>query len=252
MTEIILFCLGIVIGGMNAIAGGGMLLGFPALVALGVPPLTANVTSGVITAPGQLASAWGYRNYLRKVPKRFIILGIPLAIGSFIGAYVLTHTNPDHFEQIVPWLVMFGVALFALQPQLHFHLRQNLRGKHRTLYPLLLISAAMLPVAFYGGYFGAGFGFMMLAFLSFAHLHDTHMMNAMKNVGAVVVSVAALLCLYPTGLIDWRIGVITGAGAVVGGYCGAHFGQRLSSHWLRILVIGIGFTAVIYLALQGL
>lgn len=250
MTEFIIFLTGIVVGGMNALAGGGMLIGFPVMVALGIPPLIANVTAHIVTGPGQLASAWGYREYLRKVPRRFALLLVPLVLGAAAGATVLKQTSSDDFEQIIPWLVLFGVALFTVQPLLHFHLKQHLKGKHRTLTPLLFIGLAMLPLAFYGGYFGAGFGFMMLAFLSFAHLSDIHMMNAMKNVGAAFVSATALIYLFGTGLIDWRIGVIMASGAVIGGYAGARFSQRLSSHWLRIAVIVIGLGAVAYLGLQ--
>lgn len=247
MTELLLFLTGIIVGGMNAVAGGGMLIGFPVMVGLGVPPLVANMTGNVMSAPGQIASAWGYRDYLRRVPRRFALLIIPLVVGAAAGAIALRQTSASEFERIVPGLVLFGVVLFTVQPLLHFHLRQHLRGKHRTLVPLFLIALAMLPLSFYGGYFGAGFGFMMLAFLSFAHLPDIHVMNAMKNVGSTFVSGTSLLCLYSTGLIDWKVGGITAAGAVIGGYGGARGSQRISSHWLRILVICLGVGAVIYL-----
>jgi uncharacterized membrane protein YfcA len=250
MNELLFFLTGLIVGGMNAVAGGGMLIGFPVMVALGVPPLVANITGNIITAPGQLASAWAYRNYLKRVPWSFALLAIPLLLGGAAGAIVLRQTSANDFAKIVPGLVFFGVALFTVQPLLHFHLRQHLRGKHRTLIPLLFIALAMLPLSFYGGYFGAGFGFMMLAFLSFAHLPDLHMMNAMKNVGATLVSGVSLLCLYSTGHVDWKVGGIMATGAVIGGYSGARGSQRISSRWLRIGVIVVGFAAVAYLALQ--
>jgi hypothetical protein len=251
MHEAIFFLTGIVVGVMNAVAGGGMLLGFPVMVALGVPPLVANVTGNIVTAPGLLTAIWAYRSYLRQVPWRFAILGVPLGIGALSGALFLRHTAASDFAGIVPVLVLFGVALFAFQPLLHFHLRQHLRGKHRTITPLFLIAIAMLPASFYGGYFGAGFGFMMLAFLSFAHLRDLHMMNAMKNVGAIIISSISLLCLLSTGLVDWRVGGIMAAGTAIGGYVGARGSQKISSHWLRVVVIVIGFASVIYLALHN-
>ena len=250
MTDLILFLTGIVIGSMNAVAGGGMLIGFPIMVALGIPPLVANATGNIITAPGQLASAWGYRAYLRRIPRRFIILIPPLIIGSAAGAIVLRQTGAGDFAKLVPWLVLFGVLLFAVQPFIHFHLHQHIKGKRQTIPPLLLIAVAMLPLSFYGGYFGAGFGFIMLAFLGFTKLSDTHIMNAIKNIGATFVSVTALVCLYSTGLVDWRVGAIMAAGGIIGGYAGARASQRLSSHWLRIVVIIIGLGAVVYLALQ--
>lgn len=252
MHELVFFLTGIIVGVMNAVAGGGMLVGFPVLVALGIPPIVANATGCIITVPGQLTSAWGYREYLKKVPKRFILLVIPLVIGGAAGAITLRSTSAGDFEQIIPWLVLFGVGLFAFQPLLHFHLKQHLHGKHRTITPLLWIAIALLPVAFYGGFFGAGIGFMMLAFLSFAKLTDTHMMNAMKNIGVTAISLTSLLLLFSTGLINWRVGGIMAVGTAVGGYVGARGSQRISSHWLRIVVISIGLSAVVYLALQGL
>lgn len=250
MTDLLLFLTGLLVGTMNAVAGGGMLIGFPILVTLGVPPLVANVTGNLVTGPGQLASAWGYRRYIRKIPRRFALLALPLAAGSAGGAFVLRHTSAQDFAHIVPGLVLFGVLLFSVQPLVHFHIKQHLHGRRRTMANLALIGLALLPLGLYAGYFGAGFGFMMLAFLSFTHLHDTHMLNAMKNLAATIVSAVALVCLYSTHLIDWRVGLITALGAIIGGYTGARLTQHVSSHWLRIAVIVLGFASVVFLALH--
>lgn len=235
---------------MNAIAGGGGLLSFPIFVAMGVPPLVANATNALIAFPGQISSAIGYKNYLKCVPKRFITLLIPLILGSAAGAWVLRNTPADDFATFVPWLVYLGVLLFTFQPLLHFHLKHHVARKKHTWLPIFAIGLALLPVAFYGGYFGAGFGLLMLAFLSFTHMPDIHMMNAMKNVGGTAVGFTVVISLYSSGLIDWKIGLIAAAGAVVGGYYGAHYSQKISSHWLRIIVMVIGFGAVIYLSLK--
>jgi uncharacterized membrane protein YfcA len=235
---------------MNAIAGGGMLIGFPVLVALGVPPLVANVTGGVITAPGQLSSAIGYWRYLRKVPLRYAWLLIPVVVGAICGATVLRNTSAHDFERIVPGLVLFGVALFAFQPLMHFHLHKHLKGRYRTILPLLILGLAILPLGFYGGYFGAGYGFIMLAFLGFTSLSDAHMINAMKNVSAIFLSVTTLICLWCTHLIDWRVGILMGIGSTIGGYYGARSAQKVSSHWLRVGIVCIGLLAVVYLGFQ--
>lgn len=248
--DLALFLVGLVVGGMNAIAGGGMLVGFPVLIAFGLPPLMANATGNVVTAPGQLASAIGYRKYLRKVPLRYALLLVPVVIGAAIGALTLRHTPPTNFAHMVPVLVLFGVALFAFQPLLHFHLHRHLKGRARTIAPLLFIGMAMLPLSFYGGYFGAGYGFILLAFLGFTSLHDTHMMNAMKNVAAIFVSSTSLICLYSAHIIDWHHGLAMAAGGMIGGYVGARGAQKVSSHWLRWVVICLGLAAVIYLAIH--
>lgn len=248
--DIALVAVGFVVGAMNAIAGGGMLVGFPVLVALGITPITANATGTLITAPGQLASAIGYWQYLRKVPIRFAWLLVPAVIGAAFGSLTLRNTSPHDFARLVPMLVLFGVALFTFQPFLHFHLHRHLKRRTKQVLPLFLLALAMIPLCFYGGYFGAGYGFLMLAFLGFTKLPDTHMINAMKNVSAIFVSTTSMLCLYGAHLIDWRIGGITAVGTISGGFLGARGAQKVSSQWLRLCIIIIGIAAVIYLAFQ--
>jgi len=248
--DIVLLLTGFVVGAMNAIAGGGMLVGFPMMISLGTPALLANATTGVVTLPGQMASAWGYRRYLRKVPVRYALFIVPVFVGAFLGSTLLKHTSSAHFADIVPGLVLFGVVLFALQPYLHFHLHQHVKGKRRSWLPMVLLGLALVPLSFYGGYFGAGYGFMMLAFLGFTNLPDAHMMNGMKNIAATFVGLAAILCLWSTQLIQWRIGLIMAVGSVIGGYCGARGAQKVSGHWLRLGIICIGLGAVVYLALH--
>jgi uncharacterized membrane protein YfcA len=250
MHDIIYFLTGFVVGAMNAIAGGGMLIGFPVIVATGVSPLIANGIGNVATFPGQITSAFGYRNYLRKVPRSYAWLILPVIAGSALGAVILRNTSPHDFSRMVPGLVLFGVFLFAIQPLLHFHLHRHLKGRAKTALPLVLLGAAILPLSVYGGYFGAGYGIIMLAFLGFTSVPDTHMMNAMKNVSAVFVSGTTMLCLYGAHIIDWRIGLIMGAGSAIGGYVGARGAQRVSSHWLRVSIILIGLASVAYLAFR--
>lgn len=248
--DLVLLLAGFIVGAMNAIAGGGMLIGFPILIALGTPALLANATTGVITLPGQAASAWGYRRYLRRVPLRYALFIIPAVIGAAGGALALRYTSTQKFADLVPLLVLFGVGLFIVQPFLHFHLHQHVKGKRRSWLPMALLGLALVPISFYGGYFGAGYGFMMLAFLGFTNLPDAHMINGMKNIAATFVGAASIACLFSAQLIQWRMGLIMAAGAVVGGYTGARSAQKVSSHWLRIAIIAIGICAVIYLGFK--
>lgn len=248
--DIVLLLAGFVVGAMNAIAGGGMLIGFPVLVALGLPPLVANATGNVVTAPGQLASAIGYWKYLKRVPLRYALFLLPVTAGATVGALTLRLTSQHDFARIVPGLVLFGVALFAFQPLLHFHLHRHVKGVKRNWWPMVLLGLALLPLSFYGGYFGAGYGFIMLGLLGFTNMPDTHMINAMKNVSAIFVSSTSVVCLYSAGLIDWRTGLVMAVGTVTGGYLGARGAQKVSSHWLRLCIICIGLSAVVYLYLH--
>jgi hypothetical protein len=251
LHDIILFAVGVLVGGMNAIAGGGMLIGFPVLLAFGLSPIAANVTSNVVVMPGGLSSAYSYRKYLRKIRRRYLLLLVPCVIGGAIGAVILRNTSSDQFQQIVPALVGFAVILFAFQPILHFHLHRHIHGKRKDLKSLFMIALALLPVAIYGGYFGAGFGFIMLAFLGFTKLHEIHRMTGLKNLATVCIASTSLLCLYSTHLINWHYGLIMGAGGVVGGYYGALLTQKVSSHTLRIAVIIIGVGTAAYLGLRS-
>lgn len=255
MHDIILFLVGIVVGAMNAIAGGGMLLGFPVLLATGMPALAANATSYLVVQPGNIAAAFGYRKYLKRVPRNYLLLLIPAVAGGAFGSFLLRHTSPDNFEKFVPWLILFAVALFAYQPFLYKYLHDHLHGAarlRRRVKPLVVVGLAMIPLSVYGGYFGAGFGFIMLSFLGFTHLHDhIHRMNALKNISVIFLTFTSLVCLSGAHLIDWRHGLVMAGGNLIGGYSGSVGAQKVPSHVLRIAVIIIGLGAATYLGLRS-
>lgn len=253
IQDILLFITGIAVGAMNAIAGGGIILGFPALMLAGLPALAANATSNIVVLPGQLSSIYGYRSYLRKVPNRYLYLVIPCFFGGIIGALILRYTTANSFEKFVPGLILMAIVLFAFQPLLHFQLHSHIKKTKaaKKAQPLFILGLAILPMAIYGGYFGAGFGFMMLAFLGFTSLHDVHQMNALKNLAGLVIASVSVVCLASTGLINWRLGLVMAAGNFIGGYVGARIAQKVSSHSIRIIVIFIGITTTAYLAFRS-
>jgi uncharacterized membrane protein YfcA len=251
LKDLILFFVGIIVGIMNAIAGGGMLLGFPVLLAVGLPALAANATANVTVLPGQLASAFGYRHYLRKIPRSYLLLLIPCAIGATIGALILRHTSYNGFEHLVPALIVFALLLFALQPYLHFNLHRHMHRKATANRPPVWLAFALLPLTIYGGYFGAGLGFVLLAFLGFTSLNDIHRMNALKNLVASVVAVISIICLFSAHLIDWRHGIAMGAGNFIGGYGGALLAQKIPTKNIRFVVIAIGLVTAGYLVIHS-
>lgn len=252
--DILLFVVGGVVGAMNAIAGGGMLIGFPVMLALGIPPLIANATTNIVVLPGNISAAFAYRKYLKRVPPQYLLLLIPVAVGAAVGATALRNTSSDGFEQLAPWLILFAVILFAFQPFLHLQIHRHLHGPKRrkqSMKPLIFTGLAIIPVAMYGGFFGAGFGFIMLAFLGFTKLHDhLHRINALKSLMTICISTVALFCLLGANLIDWRHGLIMAGGNLIGGYVAAIGTQKVSSHVIRIIVIVIGLTSAIYLAIS--
>ncbi len=248
LESVILFGIGLCIGAMNAIAGGGGLVGFSALIAIGLSPLVANATAIVASMTSLITSAFGYRKYLRSVPKLYALLLIPCIIGAAFGAYILRRTSGEDFEKLVPVLILIAVGLFAFQPLLHFHVRRTLRAN--SLSPLIIVGLALIPLTIYGGYFGPGFGFILLAFLSFTRLHDIHQMNALKNIAGAFICIAALLVLAPGEFINWPAGLAMAIGSGLGGYGGSRIAQRISSHFIRIFVIIIGVSTAAYIGLH--
>jgi uncharacterized membrane protein YfcA len=250
LTDLLLCAVGVIVGVMNAVAGGGFVIGFPVMVMAGLTPLVANATGNIVVLAGQAASAFGYRRFLRKVPLRYAWLLIPCALGSALGAVILRHTSGDQFEQLVPWLILFAVVLFAYQPFLQMHLHRHMHSKRKVAGSLIPLGIALLPMAIYGGFFGAGVGFIMLAFLGFTSLRDIHTINAMKNMASVVMTSITIIILLNGQFIDWPHGLSMAVGTTIGGYSGAQLAQKIPSHIIRIVVILIGLGAALYLGLH--
>jgi uncharacterized membrane protein YfcA len=251
LHTLFLLAVGLIVGGMNAIAGGGMLIGFPALLASGLTALSATATGCIIGLPGQLASAYGYRRYLQTVPKRYALLLIPCMVGAAIGASLLRRTPSSAFEEFVPWLILLAVGLFAFQPWLQMHLRRHMASKRKPVGLFIWIGLALFPLAIYGGYFGVGFGFVILAFLGFTSLKDIHQMNAMKNVAASGIGLMSLIVLARGPFINWHAGLIMAVGSTIGGFGGAKLAQKVPSHAIRVVVIAIGTVTAAYIAISG-
>ncbi|HET8709716.1 MAG TPA: sulfite exporter TauE/SafE family protein [Candidatus Saccharimonadales bacterium] len=248
----ILFLFGLAVGVMNAVAGGGGLVGFPALISIGgLTAIAANATGYLVMLPGQLASAIGYRKFIRSVPKYYALLLIPCMTGAAIGSLILRHTTNQHFGDLVPWLILLAVGLFAFQPFLQAHIHRHLTRRIKHVRPLALIALILFLLSIYGGYFGPGFGFVLLAFLSFTRLNQLHQMNGLKNIAAVAMAATSIAILANANYIDWHAGIIMAAGSTIGGYAGAHFVQKVPSHLSRYIVIAIGIIAAAHLALRN-
>lgn len=248
---LLLFIPGVIGGMINAIAGGGGIIMYPALLAFGLPPIIANTTSSFIVLPGSLSSAYGYRKDLRKVPKSFFWMALPASVGSIIGAYILIHTPPASFEKLVPWLILSAVLLLATQSRIHrFVTKQTKRRKiHWHTMPLMLL--ATLPLSMYGGYFGAGFGLMMLALLGFSGLKDIYQMNGVKNLVGATMAATCTLYFWHNGMIDWQAGLIMATGTTVGGFTGARLTKKISAHLVHDLTVAIGLIIAIVLLVRS-
>jgi uncharacterized protein len=261
LTQLSLVMLAALVGGaMNSIAGGGTLLTFPALVALGIPPINANATSTVALWPGALGSMWGYRGELRGASPWAIGFAMPSLAGGLAGAWLLLRTPPERFAAIVPWLVLGATFLFMAQRPVMRWLasRPNAPGATpapsddaalTARRPPLAILGFQFLVAVYGGYFGAGVGILMLAALGFMGLGNIHRMNGLKNWGGLCMNAVAALMFAFSSLVNWPVALAMAIGAVSGGYLGSRTAQRVPQQAVRGTVVVIGLISGVLLFL---
>jgi uncharacterized membrane protein YfcA len=242
----------LVAGAINAVAGGGTLLTFPALLAALSPlgaaeaAVVANATSTVALVPGSASSVWGYRREFRPVRRWALILMGPSLVGGVVGALLVTRLPPEYFAALVPWLILTAALLFLAQPTLT---RLTGLGKGQAAPPPGAHAAAVafqLLVAVYGGYFGAGIGILMISALSLMGVGDIHRMNALKTFLGVCINGVSVAVFVIDGKVDWPKALLMAATAVAGGYLGARVARRLPHGLVRWLVIGIGFALAAY------
>ena len=249
MHETLVFVAAVIAGGINSVAGGGMLVSFPTLIWLGLPSITANATNTVAIWPGTLGSAWGYRRELRGVDPRVFALIVPSVIGSIAGAILLSYTPTDVFDWLVPFLILFATCLFMLQERLQRWF--NLSAAHAARsHWLSWTMFFQLGVALYGGYFGAGIGILMLAALSVMGHTDIHQMNGLKNLLATSINVVAAVYFVFAGLVFWPDAIVMAAGALIGGVAGAHVARRIGRDAVRRIVVVVGFAMAVSLMLR--
>ncbi|MCI0573535.1 MAG: sulfite exporter TauE/SafE family protein [Myxococcaceae bacterium] len=229
-------------GALNAVAGGGSFLSFPALLVTGLSSLQANATSTVALWPGSLASALGYRRELREHPGPLRALAPVSLLGGLFGALLLVRTPEALFNVLVPFLLLTATLAFTFGDRL----RRGLPGGGALPQPLAL--GLMLPIAMYGGYFGGGLGMMVLAALTLLGMDHVHRMNGVKAVLGAAINGVAVGTFLAAGLVAWLPALLTMVGAVVGGYGGAALARRLPIQWVRrgVIVVGWVLTAAFF------
>lgn len=244
---------------MNSIAGGGTLLTFPALVALGIPGIVANATSTVALVPGAVGAFYGYRDALDGARAWAIRIAIPSVLGGLAGAGLLLITPADRFDVIVPWLVLGATALFIIQRPVMRLLRSyrpapaySESGDPDILTTPVSLLAFQFLIGVYGGYFGAGMGILMLAALGFMGFTNIHRMNGLKALGGTCANLMAAATFALSHLVNWPIAVAMAVGAIVGGYGGSRLAQKVPQEWVRRTIIVIGLASGVWMLAGGL
>jgi uncharacterized protein len=255
------FAAAFIAGGINSVAGGGSMISFPVLLALGVPPLIANATNTVGIWPGAIGSLWGFRVEFAKIPRVYHWLLIPAIIGGIVGAFLLRFTAPSLFERIVPGLILFATIMFIFAPTIRKRLQKKpivgavplsptSSGQTVVLQNIILSFALQFAVAIYGGYFGAGMGILMLSILSLIGMTDMLEMTAMTSFLSLAVNGVAGLVFAFSGLISWPIAGAMAIGAIMGGYFAAGVARKVGGIWIRRLVIAIGLTLAVVMLIR--
>lgn len=232
---------------MNAVAGGGSFITFPALLFTHLPAIPANATNTAAVWPGSVASAVAYRKELTKETWRMLWpLVVMCLAGALLGAHILLHTPPETFVKLIPWLLLCATILFALSGKITAWIQSSQNGGVRSRLWILGGFAMQLVIAMYVGYFGAGAGILVLALLALMGQKNIHTMNAMKTVIVSVANAVALATFILAKIVIWPQALIMIAGSLIGGYGGAHIAQRMKQIYVRRAVIAIGLVMSIY------
>jgi len=269
-------------GAVNAVAGGGSLLSFPALLAVGYPAITANVTNSVALTPGYFGGTLGYRRELAGQRRRILALGATSAVGAVVGAFLLLVSSPELFERIVPWLIFLACGLLAVQTRLARLVRARRAGDgdqapgnpgpsdpapanpapadppadpaagparpDRHTGPLF---ATQFLAAVYGAYFGAGVGIMMLAILGIFLTDSLQRLNALKGLLSFLISLVAAVYFALLADVSWVAVAVMAVASLVGGQLGVLLARRLDDRVLRWLVVAFGVAVGLRLLLAG-
>jgi uncharacterized membrane protein YfcA len=245
-----LFFAGALGGAINAVAGGGSFVAFPALMFTGVPPVSANATNTLALWVGVTASGGAYRNRLSISRRVMIPLIVTSVIGGLAGAFLLIKTPAQTFLKVMPWLMLGATLLFAFGKHLTGRIAAGI-SSDASRGAVTGASVFELVVAVYGGYFGGGIGIMNLAMLAAMGMTDIHDMNALKVVLGGVINGVATVTFVITGAIVWPQAIVMTVGAILGGYFAAHYAQKLPQSWIRALVILVGAAMTVYFFVLG-
>jgi uncharacterized membrane protein YfcA len=231
-------------GALNAVAGGGSFLSFPALLGVGVLPIQANATNTVALWPGQFTSIAAYWQDLKHNLRLVLPVCSAALVGGLVGAVVLLRTGQATFMALVPWLLLLAAGLFAVSGPVSSWLRRNrVSAAKPSLAPLWI---GVVVVCFYIGYFGAGAGFLMMSVLAVFGIQNIHQVNALKVIATTTANGIAVVTFIVEKQILWKYCLLMMIAAALGGYLGARYSRRMNPQFMRLLVVLIGLGMAAY------
>ena len=242
---------GFAAGAVNAMAGGGTFFSFPAMLAVGLPPVVANASNSVALWPGSLSGAWAYRQELARYKRYLLPMGIASFLGGAAGGLLLLSAGDARFAALIPWLLGFATLLFAFSPQLSSALKkirpapiEKTSAEHGAGSPIGWF--VQLLVSIYGGFFGAGMGILMMASLAIGGHEDVQHINALKNILSAVIYSVTVMTFIIAGAVSWPHTLVMVLTATLGGYWGARMARKIKGPWLRRMVIAVGSALTVY------
>jgi len=247
---------GFAAGAANSVAGGGTFFSFPALLAVGVPPVVANASNSVALWPGSLTGAWAYRRELSRYQRYLLPMGLASLLGGIAGGLLLLAAGDARFSALIPWLLAFATLLFAFSPQLSAALKR-MRQRSGTVKPVPVPDGhhgtgspvgwlVQLLVSIYGGFFGAGMGILMMASLAIGGHENVQHINALKNLLSAVIYSVTVVTFIAAGAVSWPHALVMLLTASAGGYLGARLARKIQGPWLRRVVIAVGGALSLY------
>jgi uncharacterized membrane protein YfcA len=243
----VLFGVALVAGALNSIAGGGSFLSFPMLLFMGMPSVNANATNTVALWPGTIASTGAYRKALswellrRMLPLMFVTLA-----GSFLGAWLLLHTRQRTFDRLVPWLLVGGTVLFSFRGKVTGWVGRHQQAGDLPSGRTVWITLVQGLLGIYIGYFGAGVGIVMLPLLVLMGVENIHSMSGLRTLLVTCGNAVAVAVFLAAHAVYWSQALLMTAGAILGGYAGAYYAQKMQPKTVGYLVIGIGWAMSAY------
>lgn len=235
-------------GAVNSIAGGGTFFSFPALLAVGVPPVVANASNSVSLWPGSLAGAWAFRRELARFSRSLPLLSAVAFVGGIAGGLLLLATSNAAFSKLIPWLLLVATVLFAFSAQISALVKKlkpaPAHADERHVGPAGYVF--QLAVSVYGGFFGAGMGILMLAALAIQGFKDVHEINALKNWLSAVIYSVAVGTFVIANAVSWPHTIVMLLTGTAGGYLGAALARRIPARLLRYCIIATGSVLTAY------
>ncbi|WP_338770778.1 sulfite exporter TauE/SafE family protein [Nocardia vulneris] len=252
LEQLAIFGAGIAAGGINTIVGSGTLITFPALLAFGLPPVTANVSNTIGLVPGAVSGVHGYRRELAGQRERLVRLGTASLLGGITGAVLLLTLPANAFKAIVPVLIILALVLVVVQPRLSRWVKARRADgagpapQHGG--PVLFV--AVFATGIYGGYFGAAQGVLLLGLLGVLVHEDIQRLNGVKNVLALIVNGVSALIFIVIADVNWQAVGLIALGSIIGGQLGAKMGRRMPPNVLRAVIVVVGTIAVVRLLMS--